>query len=155
MDKNLYIDFGKRLQQLRAGKNLLQNEIASQLGIAQTTYSGYEKGARKIPLEYIQQLAVILEVSPTYLIMGTHPKSQLNPNTLSNQELDHIKKYRTLDQTGKHTVTAILNVEFERCEMVPLRMVGRDGSQITRQVNRKETDNILKELENLPPKNDF
>ena len=60
---NIYIEFGRRLAFIRQNSKLSQSQIAQKLNIAQSTYAGYEKGVRKIPLEIIVQLSKILNIS--------------------------------------------------------------------------------------------
>lgn len=96
---NIYIEFGRRLASIRQNSKLSQSQIAQKLNIAQSTYAGYEKGVRKIPLEIIVQLSKILNISPTVLILGDEANI-VKEHTISEQEL--IKKYRqlTAEQQG-------------------------------------------------------
>lgn len=96
---NIYIEFGRRLASIRQNSKLSQSQIAQKLNIAQSTYAGYEKGVRKIPLEIIVQLSKILNISPTVLISGDEANI-VKEYTISEQEL--IKKYRqlTAEQQG-------------------------------------------------------
>ena len=96
---NIYIEFGRRLAFIRQNSKLSQSQIAQKLNIAQSTYAGYEKGVRKIPLEIIVQLSKILNISPTILILGDEANI-VKDYTRSEQEL--IKKYRqlTAEQQG-------------------------------------------------------
>ena len=96
---NIYIEFGRRLDFIRQNSKLSQSQIAQKLNIAQSTYAGYEKGVRKIPLEIIVQLSKILNISPTILILGDEANI-VKDYTISEQEL--IKKYRqlTAEQQG-------------------------------------------------------
>ena len=93
------IEFGRRLAFIRQNSKLSQSQIAQKLNIAQSTYAGYEKGVRKIPLEIIVQLSKILNISPTILILGDEANI-VKDYTISEQEL--IKKYRqlTAEQQG-------------------------------------------------------
>lgn len=96
---NIYIEFGRRLAFIRQNSKLSQSQIAQKLNIAQSTYAGYEKGVRKIPLEIIVQLSKILNISPTILILCDEANI-VKDYTISEQEL--IKKYRqlTAEQQG-------------------------------------------------------
>ena len=96
---NIYIEFGRRLAFIRQNSKLSQSQIAQKLNIAQSTYAGYEKGVRKIPLGIIVQLSKILNISPAILILGDEANI-VKDYTISEQEL--IKKYRqlTAEQQG-------------------------------------------------------
>lgn len=107
---NIYIEFGKRLAEMRQQINLSQKSIADKLEIPQSTYAGYETGSRKIPLELIVRLSKILNISPTVLILG----KEINIiNDFTASELELIKKYRALDERGKATVDNTLEKEYE------------------------------------------
>ncbi|BBB91795.1 MAG TPA: helix-turn-helix transcriptional regulator [Methylomusa anaerophila] len=111
-DTDIYIQFGKRLANVRQDKGLSQNEFAKVLGIPQSTYAGYEVGKRKIPLELIERVANALEVSSTFLIAGKDVSPPIaDPYTPQEQTI--IKKYRTLDERGKKAVDDTLEREYE------------------------------------------
>jgi transcriptional regulator with XRE-family HTH domain len=108
---NIYIEFGKRLAEMRQQINLSQKSIADKLEIPQSTYAGYETGSRKIPLELIVRLSKILNISPTVLILG----KEINIiNDFTASELELIKKYRQLDADGKLRIENQLNFEVEQ-----------------------------------------
>ena len=48
----LGIDYTERMKELREKNNYSQKEIPELLGIAQTTYSGYETWNRSIPIDF-------------------------------------------------------------------------------------------------------
>lgn len=50
------MNYIQRIRALREDNDLNQTKIASILHIAQTTYSDYEKGKVRIPLEYLIEL---------------------------------------------------------------------------------------------------
>lgn len=95
---NIYIEFGRRLASIRQNSKLSQSQIAQKLNIAQSTYAGYEKGVRKIPLEIIVQLSKILNISPTVLILGDEANI-VKEYTISEQEL--IKNIASLLPSSK------------------------------------------------------
>ena len=49
--REFYVELGRRMAALRAAQGLSQAELAQALGLKQTTYSGYESGARRLPLD--------------------------------------------------------------------------------------------------------
>lgn len=68
----------KRIRDTREDQDKTQEEIAKHLGISQTQYSRYERGANEIPLHYLIMVADYLNVSLDYLAGRTdEPK---NPN---------------------------------------------------------------------------
>ena len=62
-----------RLRDLREDHDLKQEEVAKLLGIQQTVYSRYERGARTIPLEHLVRLAEFYQVSVDALLEHWKP----------------------------------------------------------------------------------
>ena len=62
-----------RLRDLREDHDLKQEEGAKLLGIQQTVYSRYERGARTIPLEHLVKLAEFYQVSVDALLEHWKP----------------------------------------------------------------------------------
>ena len=60
--------YQERLRALREDNDLTQTQIATMLGIAQTTYSQYELDKRCMPIEYIIALCKFYNVSSDYLL---------------------------------------------------------------------------------------
>ena len=60
--------YQERLRALRDDNDLTQTQIATMLGIAQTTYSQYELDKRPMPIEYIIALCKFYNVSSDYLL---------------------------------------------------------------------------------------
>lgn len=61
------MDYTERIRNLREDADLNQNAIAKELRIAQTTYSDYENGKVRIPIECLIQLAKFYNVSMDYI----------------------------------------------------------------------------------------
>lgn len=59
---------GERLKVLRQNKKLTQKELADRLGIARTTYSGYENETREPDHETLQKIADFHSVSVDSLL---------------------------------------------------------------------------------------
>ena len=53
--------YSDMIAELRKDKNIKQCDIAKHLGIAQSTYSMYETGVRRMRIEMIVELAYYLE----------------------------------------------------------------------------------------------
>ena len=62
-----------RLRDMREDHDLKQTEIAELLGIQQTVYSRYERGARTIPLEHLVKLVEFYKVSVDFLLEHRRP----------------------------------------------------------------------------------
>lgn len=57
----------ERMKALREDKDLSQSEVARNIHVAQTTYSDYEKGKVRIPLEALIALARFYDVDLNYI----------------------------------------------------------------------------------------
>ena len=66
--------FHMRLAKLRDSLNLSQSEIAKRLGMARTTYAGYENGSREPDLKTLNKLAEFFGVNLNWLITGSDYK---------------------------------------------------------------------------------
>ncbi|HJV45599.1 MAG TPA: helix-turn-helix transcriptional regulator [Bacillota bacterium] len=90
----------KRLVELRKSKKWSLQYIADRLGIAKSTYAGYESGYREPSLESINKIADLLETSVDYLLGRTdHP-------TIQPQE-EKMKMEQPLELTDKNSVISI------------------------------------------------
>lgn len=74
----------QRLLNLRKGRKLTQKELSSKLGIARTTYSGYELGTSEPDNETLQKIADFYNESTDYLL-GRESKEET--------QLEKDKKY--------------------------------------------------------------
>ena len=61
------MDYTERIKNLREDMDLNQTAVANELHIAQTTYSDYEKGKVRIPVECLIQLARFYDVDMNYI----------------------------------------------------------------------------------------
>ncbi|RBW69049.1 helix-turn-helix domain-containing protein [Bacillus taeanensis] len=81
----------KRLSQLRKNKGWSLQETADLLGIAKSTYAGYESGYRQPSLEALIKLADLLGTSTDYLLNRID-----NPSRQKNIELTNKESYSTI-----------------------------------------------------------
>ena len=68
MDKNILVDFGKRLKALREAKGLKQREMAEIMGLQLRQYQRYEYGEIGVPLEVLNFFADFFGVTADYLL---------------------------------------------------------------------------------------
>ncbi len=61
------MDYMERILALREDSDLNQTQIAKYLNVAQTTYSDYEKGKVRIPIECFIKLAKFYDVDLNYI----------------------------------------------------------------------------------------
>ena len=98
--QELYQEIGLRVAQLRIDRGLSQADIAKEFHIGQTTYSSYENGTRKIPLDLVNDLAYFFNVSPTYLFRGNEDSEREK----ARQEKQLIRYFSQLNSNGRTKV---------------------------------------------------
>lgn len=84
--------YGDRLRKLRLSKELTMEQVGLRLGIAKSSYAGYETESRQPPIDKLMKLAKIYGVSVDYIIGLTDdsdPKKERKDlkELLSNQGL--------------------------------------------------------------------
>jgi transcriptional regulator with XRE-family HTH domain len=77
------------MEQLRKKKNWSQQEAADRLGIAKSTYAGYESGYRRPPLQALIQIADLFEVSIDDLL-GRKSHQIIEATDLFQNENQHL-----------------------------------------------------------------
>lgn len=60
--------YQRRIRELREDNDLSQMQVASFLGVAQTTYSQYELGKRPLPIDYLIVLCKLYNKSADYIL---------------------------------------------------------------------------------------
>lgn len=101
--------FKENIKNRRLELNMTLESISKQLNISKPTLQRYESGViSNIPFDKIENLAVILDTTPSWL-MGW------NDINISNAENNLLEKYNSLDEMGKHVVDVVLELEFNRC----------------------------------------
>lgn len=60
-------DYIKRIRDLREDRDFNQSIVAGAIHVAQTTYSDYENGKVRIPVEYLIELAKFYDVDMNYI----------------------------------------------------------------------------------------
>lgn len=109
-------EIGRRIRARRLELHLSQDELAKLAGYkSRSSINKIEQGKNDIPQTKIQDIATALSTTVSY-IMGAAP----NIPTLdvavdaSDKELSLLKKYRRLDNVGKATVDAVIDVQLKR-----------------------------------------
>lgn len=71
----------RHIKDLREDHDLSQKELAKILNLSQRSYSHYENGTRKIPLDILVALADFYGCSTDYLLGRTKGKSKTPPSS--------------------------------------------------------------------------
>ena len=105
---------GARLKELRTQKHLKQEDLQKRFSLSSGRYSLYENDRRKPDYELLTEFADFYDVSLDYLVGRTD--ISITPNQIplhfSLNEIEHIKKYRALDERGKDAVDETLEREY-------------------------------------------
>lgn len=109
-------EIGRRIRARRLELHLSQDELAKLAGYkSRSSINKIEQGKNDIPQTKIQDIATALSTTVAY-IMGAEPNIP-TPNVAvdaSEKELSLLKKYRRLDDVGKATVDAVIDVQLKR-----------------------------------------
>lgn len=74
------MNYTERVKALREDNDKNQTQIAKVLHVAQTTYSDYEKGKVRIPVESLIELAKLYNVDMNYITGVSNKKSVFQQN---------------------------------------------------------------------------
>ena len=107
--------FNDRLKQAREQADMTQAQVASALGIAKSTYSGYETGKSEPSMNNIANLMRLLEVSPEFLWQdeieeqfgNEHAEGYIQRPEMCAQSTDEeelLSFYRQLNTDAKRTI---------------------------------------------------
>lgn len=112
-----------RLKEARKNAKLTQKQVAEIVGIATTTYSGYERGASDPDVNTLGKIMSAIHTDANFLYQDYQDRENpiqsdasrmLLDDVISRHESGLIKKYRALDVHGKELVDMIINKEMER-----------------------------------------
>ena len=107
----------ERIKERRLIMKYTQEELAEKLGLQKSAIAKYENGrVENIKRSVIAHMASILECSPAYLMGWSEDTNTNQPILMTKSEEDHLMKYRSIDDKGRHTVDTILLMEYNRCE---------------------------------------
>lgn len=105
------MSIGSRLKLRREELGLTQTELAKLVGVSKGSIGNYESEISSPNENILIKLFSALDCDANYLYYDDINKSN---DSISNTELQHIKKYRALDEHGKKIVDFVLNEEYER-----------------------------------------
>ncbi|WMI82066.1 helix-turn-helix domain-containing protein [Anaerotignum sp. MB30-C6] len=105
-----------RIKEARLNKGLTQEQLGKLIGVAKTTVAGYEKN-REPDASTIGAIIDALNVDANFLFQDEMRELQFN--SFSIPEIGIIKKYRSLNDSGKEMVNMVLEKEYERSKVEP------------------------------------
>ncbi|MFQ6793806.1 MAG: XRE family transcriptional regulator [Thomasclavelia sp.] len=105
--------FKDRLKSARLARGYTQEQLAKAIGVAKSTFTGYEKGNSEPNMITIKKIMDTLEIDANYL--WADEINENNTFVVSFIEQQLINKYRKLDTYGVQAIDTILNIEYDRC----------------------------------------
>ncbi len=117
-----------RMKTARKEKGLTQEQLATMIGVGKSTYNGYEKGNSEPSMLTFAKIIQALDIDANYLFQDE--MALRIAHSVSPAEMEHIKKYRGLDDRGKRIVDTVLGHEMERMKEIRRARVGRKNNMI-------------------------
>ena len=101
-----------RIKQLRENRGLIQEILASELGITQQMLSKYERDVLCIKVDVLKRIAEYFNVTTDYLLGVSEVKRDLQGQMKVNKTLDTyydlIEIYKGLDEYDQEMVSSIM-----------------------------------------------
>ncbi len=101
-----------RIKQLRESRNMIQEILASELGITQQMLSKYERDIMCIKVDVLKKLAEYFNVTTDYLLGISDVKRDLQGQIRINKALDEyydlVEAYKGLDKYDREMVWMII-----------------------------------------------
>ncbi len=105
----------ERINDYKKIKNLTNKDISEITGISISSLDKITSGNNTNPkLETVKLICGALGCKLSDLLDDDNSKEEF-----TIQEINTIKKYRTLDEYGKELVTAVIDIEYKRCTYKP------------------------------------
>lgn len=108
------MSFQSRLLEARKRAGLTQAQIAERIGVAKSTYTGYEKGTSEPDMARSIRIMQVLDVDANYLWQDEMYDSGIISDSPSEAESELLRSYRVLDPHSQKVVKAVLDLESER-----------------------------------------
>lgn len=109
-----------RIKQLRENRGLIQEILASELGITQQMLSKYEREVLCIKVDVLKRIAEYFNVTTDYLLGVSEVKRDLQGQMKVNKTLDTyydlIEIYKGLDEYDQEMVWSIMQTVKKTCE---------------------------------------
>lgn len=104
------MDYIKRIKEVKSARKMTNDELAERTGIPGGTLSKILAGISESPkLCNIVAICEALNCSLDYIMYGLEENT--NNYTLSEEEMDMVERFRTLDERGRETVLALVEQE--------------------------------------------
>lgn len=101
------MQFCERLAYARKERGLTQLQLAESIGVAKSTYAGYEKGTREPDLFKLKKIIECLHIDSAWLLNVD------SDSGVTVQEWHLLQKFRALDARGQSAVLNVLEHEYQ------------------------------------------
>lgn len=108
-NKNIRQIITNNLNELLSRENIKAVDLAEAVGVSKSAVSHWLSGDNSPNIEILAKICQKYDVKMSELLND-------QPD-FSFSEIQHIKKYRTLDEYGKKAINDLLETEYERCNM--------------------------------------
>ena len=126
-------DFGELIKERREEQNITAKEMAGIIGCSEDEYLQIEAGEHPLKQEQAERLCHNLFTTVKQVLIEEGYIKEIDTPDVTNEqgndtqtghiiipaitfiEIEHIKKYRTLDKYGKKAIDDLLNNEYKRC----------------------------------------
>ena len=119
-----------RIKQLRENRGLIQEILASELGITQHMLSKYDRDVLCIKVDVLKKIAEYFNVTTDYLLGISEVKRDLQGQMKMNKTLDTyydlIEIYKGLDEYDQELVWSIMQTVKKTCEK---RKSGKENTE--------------------------
>ena len=109
-----------RIKQLRENRGLIQEILASELGITQQMLSKYERDVLCIKVDVLKRIAEYFNVTTDYLLgvseVNRDLQGQMKVNKTLDTYYDLIEIYKGLDEYDQEMVWSIMQTVKKTCE---------------------------------------
>lgn len=103
-----------RIKDLRKKRGLMQQRLASELGITQQMLSKYERDVTLIKVDVLKKIAKYFNVTTDYLLGVSDVKRDLQRQMVMNETLDEyydlVEVYKELDPYDQEMIWSIIQV---------------------------------------------
>lgn len=103
-----------RIKELRKKRGLMQQRLASELGITQQMLSRYERDVTLIKVDVLKKIAKYFNVTTDYLLGISDVKRdlqrQMNMNETLDEYYDLVEVYKELDPYDQEMIWSIIQV---------------------------------------------
>ncbi len=106
------MSINSRIKERRESLNMSRIELADKIGVTASAIANYENSISSPKVEVMYKMFDALKCDANYLYQDEMGSNY--PMKVTYDEMEHIKKYRSLDPHGKEMVDFTLLKEWER-----------------------------------------